>query len=650
MSSDSPAADQAHSAGSPAVSLPPNSSDTVGLSSPLDDEFDIEDYAPHDEYTKDGRIARHFTREDANSIVGGESVPGPAIDGEEAAASKEDEDFTDHKVFSFSLPFGGGLSMPRMGFKLPFSHKDPETELIRLRLERQESVTTIDEAKYFANTKGVDDVRFRAVKHLIREGISEILPDFIKKEKSYESVFNDIDGPVVIMGGYRGSILRDTKTSKRVWIPLKAGLNLRKINLLLGPTVDDELNAADYIYPDGMLKNIGPFDISKRLIKKLDSNPKTTVTDFGYDWRLSLSITSDQLIETLEKINKKTKKQAIVIAHSMGGLVAHGAMQKRPDLFRGIVYVGVPSECLNVLGPVRYGDSIMFSDKILTFETNFMMRSSFSFLPLTGRVFSNKETGEFYDLDYFDPDTWVEYNLNPLVSSSRKIMEETKMMLSDSEETIVGSLKIDDSTKNNESSGLRSPVESISSRIKLMSPTINRKVKTALFTNLQMQKRHRTGRNSPAPSTEDETWADYKFSFTFAEAYDYLKTTLKLTKEYVLSLNFRDDLKHKYPPLAMVYGDTVPSVRGSNVHSLQDIKDGNYYEFFYGHGDGVVHSRFLMPERKGFDHYDSKTGEGHIVGKFASNAGHVDLMTDFKTIAQALDAILEAEKTWKREL
>lgn len=612
-----------------------------------EDDLDIEDYAPQD---SSHQISRHFTREDADSIVGGTLVPSVPPKDSDDLPEKPELIYKSHKVFLFSLPFGSSLSMPRMGLRLPFSHKDPETEEIRLRLQRQESLSTLDEAKYYSNTKGTDDVRFRAMKHLIKEGISEILPDFIKKEKPYESVLNDLDGPIVVMGGFRGSILRDAKTGKRVWIPLKAGLNLRKINLLLGPTVEDELHATDFIYPDGVLKSIGPFDICKKLIKKLDNNPKTTVKEFGYDWRLSLSITSDQLIECLEDIQNKTKKRAIVIAHSMGGLVAHGALQKRPDLFRGIVYVGTPSECLNILGPIRYGDSVMFSDKILTFETNFMMRSSFAFLPLSGRVFGNTETGEYYDLDYFDPDTWVEYNLNPLVSSTRKNIEEARL-LADSDSTIVDD-KADLTNKlpPEPVSSPKSPTESIGSRIKFYPPGIKSKSKTNLFTNLQMQKRHRTGRLSPVLSPEDQVWADFKFSFTFEEAYEYLRATLKLTKEYILGLNYRDDLKHKYPPLAIVYGDTVPSVRGSNVGSRQDIKDGNYYEFYYGRGDGVVHSRWLMPEAKGFEHYDEKTGEGHIVGKFASNAGHVDLMTDFKAMARALDAIVEADKSWKREV
>lgn len=619
--------------GNDSEDIPTRLATTVSL------EDDVEAF----EYNASGdRIARNFTRHDADSILGGELIES----GDPKTPSKEEHDFG-RKVFSFSLPFGGGLSIPRMGFRLPFSYnKDPETEELRLRIQRQESVSTIDEARFFSNTKGTDDVRLRAMKHLISQGISEILPDFIKKEKSYQSVFNEIDGPVVVLGGYRGSILRDTKTGKRVWIPLKVGLNLRKINLLLGPSDEDELHASDYIYPDGILKNIGPFDICKKFVKKLSNNPRTTVKEFGYDWRLSLSLSSDKLIECMEDLYRRERKRVIVVAHSMGGLVAHGAVQKRPDLFRGVVYVGCPSECLNILGPVRYGDSIMFSDKILTFETNFMMRSSFSFLPLNGRVFSNRDTGEFYDLDYFDPDTWVEYNLNPLVSSTRKQLEEAR--LAADEETMVEDTV--ENVKQIDSGGLKSPIGSISSRIKLIPNGINLKSKPSLLTNLQMQKRYKDGRVSPVVSTEAEIWSDFKFSISFDEAYNYLKRTLKQTKEHILSFEYRDDLKSKYPPMAVVYGDTVPSVRGSNVKSLQDIKDGNYYEFFYGRGDGVVHSKWLMPENKGFRLYDSSTDEGHIVGKFTSNCGHVDLMSDLKTMARALDAIVEADKNWRRDV
>lgn len=101
--------------------------------------------------------------------------------------------------------------------------------------------------------------------------------------------------------------------------------------------------------------------------------------------------------------------------------------------------------------------------------------------------------------------------------------------------------------------------------------------------------------------------------------------------------------------MAIVYGNKIPSVRGSLVRLRQDIKDGNYYEFFYGHGDGVIHQKWLMPEKKGFTFYDKHTGTGEIVGKFASDAAHVGLMTDFDTMGKALNAVFEAEKFWEQK-
>lgn len=624
-----------------------------------DEESDLEFY---EDFIPPDKIKRRYTKEDANSLVGGLSLEHHKSDPRKTT-EEQDRNFELYKVFSFSLPFGG-LTLFRSGFKLPFSHKnDPEIEALRLRLERKESVDTMEEAKFFARVRGTDDSRLRAVKHSIRENISDFFPDFIKKEKPWEAVYHDIDGPIVVMGGYRGSILRDTNTGKRVWIPLKAGFNLKKINLLLGPTKEDEARAGETIYADGVLKNVGPIDICKKLIRKLGANPKTTVREFGYDWRLSLDVTSGHLVKFLEDLRAETGKPALVIAHSMGGLVAHGAMQKLPELFRGIVYTGVPSECLNILGPIRYGDSVMLSDKILTFETNFMMRSSYSFLPLSGRVFSNKETGEFYDLDYFHPDTWVKYNLNPLVSERRKLQEERKEdSTPDSPQTSLDTLVNEENLSawtSSPMSSIGSPMSAIGSRIMQYKPGINRKSKPALLTNQQMQKRYHLLKSPqalnklpscPQSPVEEDPLTDYNFSFTFTEAYDYLSETLKLTKEYMLGLNYRPELKNKYPPLAVVYGNTVPSVRGSNVGSEDDIKNGDYYEFFYGRGDGVVHLRWLMPEQKGFELYNHRTGEGQIVGKFESDGGHVNLMTDFKVMGKALNSIVEAEKHWKREL
>ncbi|CAI5756076.1 unnamed protein product [Candida verbasci] len=611
-----------------------------------DENEEIKQFNPKS--TSNQSISRKLTRTDAESIVGGESFknfikesqesltshpvadPNLTTEQQEIKVDANDLDINNYnssqKVFSFSLPFGGlesirsNLARQLHNLKfdsLPFgNHHDNDKELeenIRLQLSKQETINTIDEANYFKNFQGTDNGRLRAVKHSLSTNLNEIIPhkkkDFIKP---YESIYERIEGNIVIMGGYRGSILRDSKTHKRVWIPIKAGFNLRKINLLLGPNQIDELNAQDKIYADGVLKNIGPIDICKKLIKKLEANPKVNLKEFGYDWRLSGNVVSKQLEIFLSKIYEETGKPTLVIAHSMGGLMVHGTLQRNPKLFRSIVYVGSPSECLNILGPIRFGDSVLLSDKILTFEANFMMRSSFIFLPLSGRVFYNKETKEHYDIDFFDPNNWVEYNLNPLVSSKRKQLEESKSF----------------------SNSLNS-VSTFSS----LSTKFNKIYRSAPII--------RSRSTSPMTREFNLDEEEGKFSYSFADSFRYLSETLKSTKEYVLSLEYDTNLESEYPPMAIVYGNKIPSVRGSVVRSRQDIKDGNYYEFFYGHGDGVIHQKWLMPERKGFNHFNAIDGTGQIVGKFASESAHVTLMTDFDTMGKALDAVFEAEKNWK---
>lgn len=581
----------------------------------LDSEDDVRDFDTVQILETPSK--NHLSESDANSIVGGESI-----------------DHTNKRIFSFELPFGGTFSSIKSNIyhRLPnfnnfnFFSKDTDfddeiKDDIRLRLSRQESINTINEANYFKRYKGKDDVRLRAVKHSLANKYNDLMPHMSNSKplEEYESIYNELEGNIVILGGYRGSILRDTKTHKRIWIPIKAGFNLRKINLLLGPSIDDEINAVKYIYPDGVLKNIGPIDLCKALIKKL-STPKTNVKEFGYDWRLSGELVAGQLEDFLTKIYEETGKPTLVICHSMGGMITTRTLHKNPKLFRSIIYVGVPSECLNILGPIRTGESVLFLDRILTAEANFMMRSSFNFLPLSGKVFYNTETNEPYILDLFDADTWVEYNLNPLVAKTRLLKKLSEMHTSSSSSTL-----------------LDASLSSLSSRLKSLrslSPLSRPRSDSSL------------GSKGESVLLPDEDG----LSIPFEKAYEYLQLALTNAKSFLEDLQYKPELEGSYPPMAIVYGNTVPSVRGCHVENEQDIRDGNYYNFFYGHGDGVVHQKWLMPERRGYQVFDPETGKGQIVGKFSTTCGHVNLMTDLKTMGKALRAVHDAEMIWNNIL
>lgn len=556
----------------------------------------------------------------ASSIIGGSAVAHGEPEGEQSASDDEQYEINhtgqeitsedldnksfknEHKVFNFSLPFGGNPlshlpSIKNLKGSLPIiGNNDADDypldamltrEEIKNKLKRQISVSTEEEAYLYKNSHGIDSSRFRAMKRALTPSVNLSLPGEEKK-KLESSVWDDIEGEVVILGGYRGSILRDRKTNKRVWIPFRAGFNIRKINLLIGPTDEDEAKAQEEIYSDDMMTHVGPVDISRKLKAKL-TNGKTKVHTFGYDWRLSSDISSEQLYEFLKGLdcNKPgsdgKRKGAIVIAHSMGGLIAHHAMQKDPSLFRGLIYVGVPAMCPNILGPIRFGDSVLFSSKILTAEANFFMRSSFVFLPQDGRCFVDRKTHKHYNLDYFDPQSWVDYNLSPLVGRDRKKEEETK------------------ATKDDQNVRPRTP----------MSP---------IFEISEMKRSLSLSRSEP------ET-----YQTSFEDSFEYLKRTLKRTRKFLDELAY-DETKN-YPPLAIVYGNEVPTVRGCRVDGPQGIVEGDYDDFYYGPGDGVVHHKWLMPERRDFP----------VVAKLASPLGHISLMTDFPVMAEALSAVLAEE-------
>lgn len=286
-----------------------------------------------------------------------------------------------------------------------------------------------------------------------------------------DKTFGNIKGTVIFTHGYRGSTLRMADTNERIWIPLKetildkksntendssSGENhtgLKKVlsdgNLNLLPLPNTSTRDKLIISPNkpllekdtdvvatSILKNIGPIDIMKDLIERIKKcNKDLTVLEFAYDWRESLDISVKELEKFILEncnINENKRNDIHMVAHSMGGLITHKVMTQHPLWFKGIVYVGCPSFVSNILGPLRHSDNILYNKKILNPEVSFSFRSSFYFLPqkvptkgnekygrkhsASSYVFVNSDDFNIkYDLDFFDPKTWLDYKLSPCV-------------------------------------------------------------------------------------------------------------------------------------------------------------------------------------------------------------------------------------------
>ena len=428
---------------------------------------------------------------------------------------------------------------------------------------------------------------------------------FMKKPdyKDLDKALDDLTGDLVIMGGYRGSILRTAAPPHhQLWGAFKVGLNLRNVNLEVGLDPEDELNMENKVFSSGMVTHVGPIDFGERLFEKLRSSKnaqdgKLRVHDYGYDWRLSPHLLSRKLIQYLETMYcnqpevPKEQRGVTLIAHSFGGLIARHAVNQRPDLFAGVVYAGVPQHCVNILGPLRHGDDVLFNSDVLSAQANFTMRTTFALLPESGNCFLDKDTREEYLVDFFNPESWKEYCLSPCIAPA---IEEKKGPLA--------SL-----------AGLASKANSIAH------PEHN------LANDIQMGEQ---------PSSSNAT----KVTIPLPEAQAYLERTLDETLCFKKETYFKPELEEAnlYPAISILYSIDTPSPSGCLVAGREGIrlKDA-YKKLVFGSGDGVVLARAAMAP------------EGYRVvrgGKVKTNRGHVALLGDLEAVGRCLIALQKGRK------
>ncbi|KAF8414805.1 hypothetical protein BGX38DRAFT_1246994 [Terfezia claveryi] len=364
------------------------------------------------------------------------------------------------------------------------------------------------------------------------------------------------------MGGYRGSILREASGQKRrVWIPLRVGLNLRKVNLEIGLNDEDEETMSQRIIPDGMLTNIGPVDIGRKLLRRLRSgegvggrkHPRR-VYEYGYDWRLSPHILSRQLIEYLE--NLPCNQGSDHGQPRQPGRVRH-AINQRPELFSGVLFVGTPQQCVNILGPLRNGDTVLLSSRVLTAQVNFTLRSSY------------KDQHGFFDVN-----TWIKYALSPCVVT----------------------------------------VKSASS-LPSMNGVIEEAVKDAARESVAPEA-------SPVPIIHCD-------EITSIDSLATVTPTSPLATVPRASME-----EHKsvyYPPMAIIYANNTPTVKGARVDGIESISLHNVYDdLIFGAGKRCVCLAKAAQLPPGYK----------ACAKVLSDRGHISLLGDLDNVGKAIEGIV----------
>ncbi|KAF9695354.1 hypothetical protein EKO04_006626 [Ascochyta lentis] len=469
---------------------------------------------------------------------------------------------------------------------------------------------------------------------------------------NFTRALEELEGDLVILGGYRGSILRSAEPPNRqLWVPIKVGLNLRKVDLEVPFDEGADERMEQTIIPDGMLTHIGPVDISKRLFKRLRAsenfkNGKLRVHNYGYDWRLSPHFLSRRLIKFLKTLpcNQPNvaaeKKGAIVLAHSLGGLITRHAINQRPDLVAGVVYAGVPQNCVNILGPFRNGDDVLLSSRVLTAQVNFSIRTSYALLPLDGKCFINKHTKEEYPVDFFDINTWLDGRLSPCIAPPLPRPEAPK----DSSFSVSGVLNAMSqalpSFPTRKGSMSRGNGEATSAVSDVAHNAANKVAEgNAEAAGGGMEPQMMAGRRmSPSTYTPNDPNPATAVTISHDDAIKYLTRVLAETKR------FKEELAHEpkhtaanaYPPIALMYGKSTPTVYGAKVESREAIARADVYdELAFASGDGVVLARAAM------------VPEGYSVvrgGVVSSDRGHVTLLGDLEGVGRCLHAVMKARR------
>ena len=117
------------------------------------------------------------------------------------------------------------------------------------------------------------------------------------------------------------------------------------------------------------------------------------------------------------------------------------------------------------------------------------------------------------------------------------------------------------------------------------------------------------------------------------KAIAYLRRTLAETKKFKQELYFNPELSvaNRYPPLAVIYGKSIPTVYGAKVDGREGIPCSDSYDnLAFASGDGVCLAKEAMLP----DGYKAVKG-----GRISSDRGHVTLLGDLNAVGRAVEAV-----------
>lgn len=198
--------------------------------------------------------------------------------------------------------------------------------------------------------------------------------------------------PVIFVPGIKGSALE--KEGERVW------LNFRDVisgGHSLKYSEDDGIEASG-VFTGFKFAPLIAYEPYYRMTANIASAPNGYL--FYYDWRDYPDVNSKKFGELVERVIKETGKKPSVVAHSMGGLIAHGYIKEHPENVSKVVYVSVPFQPgVSYFDDVNDGKPTGLNKTLMSKEVIFSHPASYLLMP-------HKGTNRYYGKELMGANTW----------------------------------------------------------------------------------------------------------------------------------------------------------------------------------------------------------------------------------------------------
>ena len=199
--------------------------------------------------------------------------------------------------------------------------------------------------------------------------------------------------PVIFVPGIKGSILE--RQGERLWLRVSEAIFT---NSSLKYLEDDGIKATGIF--TGL--TIIPFLFEYQPYYKITADLACAGNAyfFYYDWRDYPDTNSKNFGDLVERVIKETGKRPSIVAHSMGGLIAHGYIKEHPENVNKVVYVSVPFQPgVSYFDDVNEGASVGLNKHLLSKDVLFSHPASYLLMPHKGSL-------RYFGKELLEAKTW----------------------------------------------------------------------------------------------------------------------------------------------------------------------------------------------------------------------------------------------------